>query len=196
MIWDRMKLKAKRKSIDYGHFYSESLRQSGARAWGTEGPGLDSENYCSGGKEVLEGEGGTGAGKEKRLGENLGPWVPLPQTKIKTRILKGDLITQSQGWRKGWAGGHCLPWLQRSFLYIPRGPGRMGWPLCKLTPPTPHPHPMLQFSRFIGVTWVLSRRHRGAITPHPPYHSQALGQLPDSRTELQRGFQTLQPRRL
>lgn len=44
-----------------------------------------------------------GAGREK-LGENLGPLVPLPQTKIKTRILKGDLITQGQG-RAGGRGG-------------------------------------------------------------------------------------------
>lgn len=41
------------------------------------------------------------ARKERRLEENLGPLIPLPQTKIKTRILKGDLITQSHGREKG-----------------------------------------------------------------------------------------------
>lgn len=76
-------------------------------------------DYYSGRGGVLEEKDRRRAGKE-RLGENLGPLVPLPQTKIKTRILKGDLITQSQGWGKGWAGGHCLLLLQSLPLH-PQG---------------------------------------------------------------------------
>ena len=77
-----------------------------------KGQGSDSGDYYSGRGGVLEEKDRKRAGKERRLGENLGPLVPLPQTKIKIRILKGDLITQSQGWGKGWAGGHCLLLLQ------------------------------------------------------------------------------------
>lgn len=81
-----------------------SPSQSGMGDWEREGAGLDLRDCYSGRGGVLEEGGRKRAGKEQRLGENLGPLVPLPQTKIKTRILKGDLITQSQSWGKGWAG--------------------------------------------------------------------------------------------
>lgn len=129
-----------------------------------QGPGEERGQGLIWGIIILEGEkswgkkGRKGAGKE-RLGENLGPLVPLPQTKIKTRILKGDLITQSQGWGKGWAGGHCLPLLKSPFLYIHRRSGDNGvlgsssqnlkvGSLCKTPPP---PYPTLQIFRFVGI---------------------------------------------
>ena len=93
----------KGKSIDSRHLHSESPKPE----WGREG-----SEFRGGGGAYYYGRGGVlqekdmkRAGKERRLGENLGPLVPLPQTEIKTRILKGDLITQSQDWGKGWAGG-------------------------------------------------------------------------------------------
>lgn len=139
----------KEKALIWGTFILRLPGQSGAGAWGREGAGFDLWDYYSGRGEVLEEKGRKGAGK-KRLGENLGPLVPLPQTKIKTRILKGDLIPQSQGWGKGWAGGHCLPLLKSPFLYIHRGSGDSGvlgsssqnlkfGPLCKTLPPLPPP---------------------------------------------------------
>lgn len=110
----------KEKALTLGTFILSPPGQSGSGAWGREEAGFDLGDYYSGRGEVLEEKGRKGAGKES-LGENQGPLVPLPQTKIKTRILKGDLITQSQGWGKGWAGGHCLPLRKSLFLYIHRG---------------------------------------------------------------------------
>lgn len=109
----------KEKALNLGTFILSPPGQSGAGAWGREEVGLDLGDYYSGRGEVLEAKGRKGAGKES-LGENQGPLVPLPQTKIKTRILKGDLITQSQGWGKGWAGGHRLPLPESLPLYSQR----------------------------------------------------------------------------
>lgn len=110
----------KEKALILGTFILSPSGHSGAGAWVREGAGFDLGDYYSRRGEVLGGKGRKGAGKE-RLGENLGPLVPLPQTKIKTRILKGDLITQSQGWGKGWAGGHRLPVLKTPFPLHPQG---------------------------------------------------------------------------
>jgi hypothetical protein len=123
--------------------------------------------YYSGRKEALEGKCGKDTGKERGLGESLGPSTPLPQTKIKTRILKGDLIIQSQRWGKGWAGGHCHHFYS-PFLYFHRcgGNGELdsssqslgpteteSWAPLKIPPHTHHPHHHYhpaQFSRLVG----------------------------------------------
>ena len=102
----RRRLLAKEKVLILGTCILSPPSQSGARDWrkgGSEFRGRGA--YYSGRGGVLQEKDRKRAGKERRLGENLGPLVPLPQTEIKTRILKGDLITQSQDWGKGWAGG-------------------------------------------------------------------------------------------
>lgn len=66
--------------------------QSGAEDWGTEGTGLTSG--------VIFWKGRSPGGKGLK-----GLVVPLPQTKIKARILKSDLITQSQSLGKRWGAG-------------------------------------------------------------------------------------------
>ena len=102
----RRRLLAKEKVLILGTCILSSPSQSGARDWRKEGSEFRGRGaYYSGRGGVLQEKDRKRAGKERRLGENLGPMVPLPQTEIKPRILKGDLITQSQDWGKGWAGG-------------------------------------------------------------------------------------------
>lgn len=110
MLWDRKwslrrRLLAKEKALILGTCILSPPNQNGEEKGQSSEGGGEGGVYYSGRGGVLQEKDRKRAGKERRLGENLGPLVPLPQTEIKTRILKGDLITQSQDWGKGWAGG-------------------------------------------------------------------------------------------